>query len=447
MPFPVRSNYVARCCLLVAVGLAACSAQVAINKHDQLIRIGATCLLPPDAPLTLTADDHPFRINIASCTNPKGCTCDDASLRVTFETNFRDCLVPIDVVAGTGETLPPSDTNFQYMFRVQDVCVTFCSLLLPAPRDDAQHRCPDGSKKLLRCTNLPPETGINDLPPSVWRDSGLCDYPLPPVTCASSTYRTDVLHILKTASGDNHAEEFTRKLSVRMRAAEATLEARVCPERPDPYVPTDNRLLNVYAMHVLAFSTKMEQLEGYDHVDPCAWPGVTCDGEGRGVEAIVMEHQNLRGSLPHEIGRLAGLKRLSLNQNYIGGPVPQTIHQLEHLQRLDLDHNALTGTLPDIYSLTSLRWLDLDNNDLVGTIDYNIRKLPLLEMVSLWNNKFHGEVPESFGQLENLAALYLDGNNFEGECSRSLCGNRDKLLRHLSVDCNTVICNCATKCY
>lgn len=83
------------------------------------------------------------------------------------------------------------------------------------------------------------------------------------------------------------------------------------------------------------------------------------DGEFVPVESDC-EHQrgygnNLRGTLPDELGLLKRLKVLDLGHNFINGTIPSSLSNLNHLEVLYLNNNDLTGAIPDLPAISCLK--------------------------------------------------------------------------------------------
>ena len=120
------------------------------------------------------------------------------------------------------------------------------------------------------------------------------------------------------------------------------------------------------------------------------WYGVTTDDSGRVIE-LVLWFNNLRGTIPPELGNLTALTELRLNGNNLRGTVPPELGNLTALTALNLSKNQLSGTVPpELGNLTALTALNLSKNQLSGT------------------------VPPELGNLGNLDTLYLAGNQLTG---------------------------------
>ena len=155
------------------------------------------------------------------------------------------------------------------------------------------------------------------------------------------------------------------------------------------------------------------------------WRGVETDAFGRvarldlggrrdGETGEWVSH-GLRGPIPPELGRLAGLTSLNLRGNALEGPIPPELGNLAALEELWLDDNALEGAIPpELGALAGLEELWLDNNRLEGAIPPELGSLARLKSLSLSGNAIEGPVPAELGALAGLQGLWLDGNRLEG---------------------------------
>ena len=104
------------------------------------------------------------------------------------------------------------------------------------------------------------------------------------------------------------------------------------------------------------------------------WYGVTTDPEGR-VIGVGLHDNNLRGSIPPELGRLPKLQYLYLGSNHLTGTIPSELSDLSSLESVYLDINLLTGKIPSgLGDLPNLKWLGLaGGNQFVGCIPDELR--------------------------------------------------------------------------
>jgi len=117
------------------------------------------------------------------------------------------------------------------------------------------------------------------------------------------------------------------------------------------------------------------------------WYGIRLN-EYRCVESLHLAHNNLKGTIPKEIGNLNGLKFLVLNDNQLTGPIPHSILDLK-LTHLYLMNNPLTSNALDLKKTCNISSSDIEistktnletwgefHNDTIGLCDYDIYVFP-----------------------------------------------------------------------
>ena len=145
-----------------------------------------------------------------------------------------------------------------------------------------------------------------------------------------------------------------------------------------------------------------------------AWYGVTTNEEGR-VAQLVLQSNNLSGSIPPELPRLTRLWDLSLQRNNLSGPIPPELGQLTSLDNLQLNRNQLSGPIPpELGQLTSLEFLNLFENQLSGPIPPGLGQLSSLVNLSLDRNQLTGPIPPELLRLTGLRWLSLASNELSG---------------------------------
>jgi Leucine-rich repeat (LRR) protein len=189
------------------------------------------------------------------------------------------------------------------------------------------------------------------------------------------------------------------------------------------------------------------------------WYGIVLNVDDTRVDRVLLNNNNLNGTIPAEIGNLTALRTLSLNNNQLSGPIPTELGNLSGLQELYLHWNTLNGSIPselgqlqnltsfwlynntldgeippEIGDLTNLRYLWLDNNKLTGNIPSELGGLTNLIGLTLYKNELSGSIPGSLGNLTNLEYLYAYENQLSGDIPPEL-GNLLK-LEYLSLSNN-----------
>ena len=170
------------------------------------------------------------------------------------------------------------------------------------------------------------------------------------------------------------------------------------------------------------------------------WYGVDTDSSGRVVhldlsgETLETFHR-LRGPIPPEIGRLANLQTLNLDNNNLTGPIPPELGDLSILQTLDLGNLSLWGPIPpELGNLSGLDTLRLDNNGLTGPIPPELGNLSELSTLELYANQLTGPIPSELRGLSSLEELSAGGNGLSGPLPPELGELRN--LRYLLLSRN-----------
>ena len=143
------------------------------------------------------------------------------------------------------------------------------------------------------------------------------------------------------------------------------------------------------------------------------WEGIELVGNR--VVGLHIVRDGIVGTIPTELGSLAGLQTLSLWGNRLTGGIPKELGNLANLQTLSLSENQLTGEIPtELGSLAKLQWLNLYENRLTGEIPTELGSLANLARLALNDNQLTGEIPTELVNLSNLRELYLQNNLLTG---------------------------------
>jgi Leucine-rich repeat (LRR) protein len=159
-----------------------------------------------------------------------------------------------------------------------------------------------------------------------------------------------------------------------------------------------------------------------NNAPPTEWYGVRFDSSApRRVTEINLGSTLLSGSIPQELGQLASLQTLQLEENQLSGSIRKELGQLASLRWLRLNNNQLSGSIPqELGQLASLQILQLDNNQLSGSIPQELGQLASLRRLCLNNNQLSGSIPQELGRLASLQKLVLDNNQLSGSIPEEL---------------------------
>uniref|UniRef100_M0ZT07 non-specific serine/threonine protein kinase n=1 Tax=Solanum tuberosum TaxID=4113 RepID=M0ZT07_SOLTU len=80
-----------------------------------------------------------------------------------------------------------------------------------------------------------------------------------------------------------------------------------------------------------------------DAVDPCSWNMVTCSYD-KFVTSLLLQSNNISGSIPMELGMLKKLKTIDLSDNKLTGEIPSSLAQLKGLQYFILGNPMICAT-------------------------------------------------------------------------------------------------------
>lgn len=158
----------------------------------------------------------------------------------------------------------------------------------------------------------------------------------------------------------------------------------------------------------------------------CSYKGVYCapapdDSYIKTVAGIDLNHANISGSLPEELGLLTDLALLHLNSNRFFGTIPSSFSHLKLLHEIDLELDALflnnnfSCTLPKIIQNSPVSVLVLANNNFNGCFPPEIPKMgATLQEIILMNAGLKGCLPASIAQLKHATVFDVSYNDLTG---------------------------------
>ena len=153
------------------------------------------------------------------------------------------------------------------------------------------------------------------------------------------------------------------------------------------------------------------------------------------LESLALGDNGLSGPIPPELAGLASLTWLDLSENALSGPIPAALGDLAALNEplgtrcprrgctLYLQGNNFTGSIPpELGSLAGLDYLHASHNDLEGPVPPELGGLERLRELGLTGNpELSGALPSTLTRLGELEALVVYGT--------SLCAPSDPAFR------------------
>ncbi len=172
-------------------------------------------------------------------------------------------------------------------------------------------------------------------------------------------------------------------------------------------------------------------------------------GELTKLQGLNLGSNQLRGLLP--VNFSSSIQYMDLATNYLEGSISTAWGaMLSNAIHLKLDHNELSGQLPsELGRLTTLKHLAIDNNAFTGPIPSELGQLTVVTEISMNNNNFTGTVPAELARLSQMKFLSIQNNGLTGSVNDTLCLHRT--WKRLVSDCADgnppeIECDCCTLC-
>ncbi|KAI4368374.1 hypothetical protein MLD38_016936 [Melastoma candidum] len=170
--------------------------------------------------------------------------------------------------------------------------------------------------------------------------------------------------------------------------------------------------------HVIVSDPK-NVTENWCDPDVCNYTGVFCapapDDTGVvTVAGIDLNHANITGELPEDLGLLTDLALFHVNSNRFYGTIPWSFRDLHLLFELDVSNNLLSGEFPSVVlDLPSLRYLDIRFNLFEGDLPQKLFDLKL-DALFINNNFFSSVLPPNIGN--SPVSVIVIANNPVNAC-------------------------------
>ncbi|CAL5403097.1 unnamed protein product [Camellia sinensis] len=120
----------------------------------------------------------------------------------------------------------------------------------------------------------------------------------------------------------------------------------------------------------------------------------------------------INGEIPEEIGDIATLTDLVLQQNQLNGTLPEKLGNLSRLRRLILSANNFMGTIPNTFSnLKNLTDFRIDGSVLSGKIPDLIGNWTKIDLLHMQGTSMDGPIPSTMSQLKDITELRISDLN------------------------------------
>ncbi|CAL9231568.1 unnamed protein product [Arabidopsis halleri] len=166
----------------------------------------------------------------------------------------------------------------------------------------------------------------------------------------------------------------------------------------------------------------------------CDYNGIVCsssldDPLIKTVSGVDLNHGDIAGHLPEELGLLTDIALFHVNSNRFCGTLPVGFSQLSLLFELDLSNNRFAGKFPEVViGLPKLKYLDLRYNEFEGKLPESLFDKDL-DALFLNSNRFISKIPVNMGNSP-ASVLVLASNRFEG-CIPTSFGKMGKTLNEI----------------
>ncbi|KAL9402718.1 hypothetical protein Peur_006567 [Populus x canadensis] len=178
-------------------------------------------------------------------------------------------------------------------------------------------------------------------------------------------------------------------------------------------IPTE--IGNLFSLEILGF--ELNQLTG---IIPSSI------GKLQRLGVFNINGNKISGNIPSSLGNITSLLEVYLFANNLQGRIPSSLGICQNLLILRLDQNNLSGSIPkEVLGISSLSmYLDLAENQLTGPLPSEVGKLVHLGGLNVYKNGLSGEIPGILSSCVSLEYLNLGANFFQGSIPESLSSLR-----------------------
>ena len=138
-------------------------------------------------------------------------------------------------------------------------------------------------------------------------------------------------------------------------------------------------------------------------------------GDMDSLDYLYLKNNNFSGDIPDELAGVTTLRRVDLRSNDLTGGIPAGFGSITRLRYLMLSGNMLSGEIPDLSGSSNMTLVYLSDNMLTGSIPASLGSISGLRRLQLQNNMLTGMIPSELGDLSELKNLWLSGNDFDDD--------------------------------
>ncbi|GLJ34416.1 hypothetical protein SUGI_0692010 [Cryptomeria japonica] len=195
-------------------------------------------------------------------------------------------------------------------------------------------------------------------------------------------------------------------------------KVEVDPSLKFPNSRLENAYIALQAWKEAIISDPFNTTGNWFGADVCNYTGVFCspalDNPNITVVAgIDLNHADIAGYLPVELGLLTDLAFFHINSNRICGIVPHTFVNMTELFEFDISNNRFAGPFPlVVLSMPKLQYLDIRFNEFEGSLPEELFDKDL-DAIFINDNRFHLEIPSNLGNSP-VSVLVFANNNLKG---------------------------------
>ncbi|GAB4857253.1 hypothetical protein Ancab_015159 [Ancistrocladus abbreviatus] len=190
-------------------------------------------------------------------------------------------------------------------------------------------------------------------------------------------------------------------------------ESKVDVKKTFPNPRLKKAYIALQSLKKAVYSDPDKTMGNWEGPNMCDYKGVFCvealdDPKLTVVADLDINHADIAGYLPVELGLLTGLALFHINSNRFCGIIPKSFSKLKLLFELDLSNNRFVGSFPKVLlSLKKLKFLDL---------------------------RFEGAIPETLGN-STVSVVVFSNNEFTG-CILSSIGKMVGTLNEINFQKN-----------